>query len=320
MFFDPLNINKNYADKVKNLRKDIERSKPMDESKHQEILTYLQLASVDHRRMLLQLGQKQNIRLHYGACMSMVEIITTLYLYWLNIDPKRPDWQERDRFILSKGHAAPSLYIALLQAGYVGDSDFQTYRTLDSIFQGHPDRNKTPGIDCSTGSLGQGFPVSCGMAWALKNEESQANVYCLLSDGECNEGSVWEAALIAVNAKLDNLVLLIDYNKKSSYGLMQNRNDIAPLPEKWKSFRWNVLQVNGHNIAEIFLALIQAYDKKGIPTVIICDTIKGNGIPLHEKQFVSSSSSLDEKSYREAIIHLNNMEKQIIEKSGISIR
>ena len=320
MFFDPLNINKNYAGHVLTLRKTIEPYRSLDEGETIEILTYLKLASIDHRRMILQLGQKHNIRLHYGACMSMVEIITTLYLYWLNVDPKDPEWKDRDRFILSKGHAAPSLYIALLQSDFVKDIDFYTYRTLDSIFQGHPDRNKTPGIDCSTGSLGQGLPVACGMAWALKNEEKKSGVYCLMSDGECNEGSVWEAALIAANAKLDNLVLMIDYNKKSSYGSMKNRNDIAPLHEKWKSFGWNVLESDGHDIAAISKALNSARLATGFPTVIIYNTEKGRGIPLHARQFVSSSSALDHANYEEAIIHLNNMEKQIIEGSGFNIR
>ncbi len=311
MFFDSQNINKKYAEDVKRLCKGVERFQAINETNNRDLLDFLRLAAIDHRRMLLQLGQKQNIKLHYGACMSMVEIVTILYLYWMNIDPEQPDWNGRDRFVLSKGHAVPSLYITLFQSGYVKDNDFKVYRTIDSIFQGHPDRNKTPGIDCSTGSLGQGFPVACGMAWALKKEGSSASVYCLLSDGECNEGSVWEAALIASNAKLDNVISIIDYNKKSSYGLMQDRNDVSPLSEKWKSFGWNVLRANGHDFEDLSKVLKQAHDTKGKPSVIICDTLKGHGIPLHTRQFISSSSALDKEHYEEAIIHLNNLEKKI---------
>ncbi|WP_339713046.1 transketolase [uncultured Kriegella sp.] len=320
MFFDIQNINKGYAADVKRL---LERGKPfqaIQSPKDLDLLNYLGLAAIDHRRMLLQLGQKHKIRLHYGACMSMVEIITILYLYWLNIDPEKPDWDGRDRFVLSKGHAVPSLYITLLQSGYVSDRDFEKYRTIDSIFQGHPDRNKTPGIDCSTGSLGQGFPVACGMAWALKKNGSSAKVYSLLSDGECNEGSVWEAALIAHNARLDNLISIIDYNKKSSYGSMKDRNAVSPLSQKWESFGWNVLRANGHDFEDLSRVLKQAHDTKGRPSIIICDTIKGKGIPLHTRQFVSSSSGLDESHYEEAIVYLNNLEKKINEESGTRIR
>ena len=320
MFFNVQNINKGYAEDVKRLRNGIKPYQAIQEPRDGELLDYLRLAAIDHRRMLLELGQKQEIWLHYGACMSMVEITTMLYLYWMNIDPNRPDWEGRDRFILSKGHAVPGLYIALLQSGYVKDSDFEKYRTLDSIFQGHPDRNKTPGIDCSTGSLGQGFPVGCGMAWALKRDKNPARVFCLLSDGECNEGSVWEAALIAANAKLDNLIAIIDYNKKSSYGSMTDRNDVSPLSQKWDSFGWNVIRAKGHDIVDLSKALKEAHATQGKPSVIICDTNKGNGIPLHARQFISSSSGLNVQNYEEAITYLNNLEKKINEEFGSRIR
>ena len=319
MFFDSF-FNKNYAQIVKKLKSDNQPLGELNSNEHSEFLAYLNLASIDHRRMLLQLGKKHNIRLHYGACMSMVEIITTLYLYWLNVDPQNPTWYERDRFILSKGHAAPSLYIALFQAGFVPESKFSTYRTISSIFQGHPDRKKTPGVDCSTGSLGQGFPVACGMAWALKNDGNKAKVYCLLSDGECNEGSVWEAALIASNAGLNNLVLIIDHNKKSSYGSMKNRNDIVPLNMKWESFGWNVLTANGHDIADLTRSLKSALDEKNSPTVIICETIKGKGIPLLETQFVSSNNFLEKQYYDESLSNLIELENKLIAKFATRIR
>lgn len=261
--------------------------------------------------MLFQLGEKHGIKLHYGACLSMTEVILTLYLYWLRIDPQSPHAPGRDRFILSKGHAAPSLYITLFQAGFVPEKEFWNYRNLDSVFQGHPDRNKLPGVDCTTGSLGQGLPVACGMAWTLRRNNPDTRVFCLLSDGECNEGSIWEAAMIGANARLDNLVAIIDRNRKSSYGTMAGRNDVEPLADKWTAFGWNVLTVDGHDIPEITRALAQAGERTGRPTVILADTIKGRGNPFAEKNFVRSSSSLPPDQLAEALAGQNALEETL---------
>jgi len=275
------------------------------------LLTCLALACVDHRRMLLQLGEKHGIRLHYGACLSMTEIVLTLYLYWLRIDPRTPHADSRDRFILSKGHAAPSLYVALFQAGFVAEGEFENYRDLDSVFQGHPDRNKLPGVDCTTGSLGQGLGVACGMAWTLRRTYPNTGVYCLLSDGECNEGSIWEAALIAANAGLDNLIVLVDRNRKSSYGAMAGRNDIEPLADKWSAFGWRVLPASGHDIPAITGALADARERTGRPTVILADTIKGRGIPYAERNFVRSSSALPADQLAESLAGQNAREEAL---------
>lgn len=277
-----------------------------------ELLKLLQLACVDHRRMLFRLGEKHRIKLHYGACLSMTEILLTLYLYWLKVDPARPHWEARDRFILSKGHAAPSLYIGLFQAGFVAEDEFNNYRDLGSVFQGHPDRNKLPGVDCTTGSLGQGLGVAAGMAWALRESQPEAGVYCLLSDGECNEGSVWEAAMIAANARLGNLIAIVDRNRKSSFGTMAGRNDVEPLADKWKAFGWHVLNVPGHDIAAITGALAQARSHREGPSVIIADTIKGRGIPYAEKNFVRSSSDLPPDQLAESFAGQNAIEEELL--------
>ena len=261
--------------------------------------------------MLFKLGEKHGIKLHYGACLSMTELIVTLYLYWLNVDPADPHANARDRFILSKGHAAPSLYVALCQAGFFTDAAFENYRDLDSVFQGHPDRNKLPGVDCTTGSLGQGLGVGCGLAWALRRLKSDARVYCLLSDGECNEGSVWEAAMIGANARLDSLIAIIDRNRKSSYGTMSGRNDVEPLADKWTAFNWHVLTVDGHDVAAITQALAAARAHRGQPTVILADTIKGRGIPYAEKNFVRSSSSLPKDQLAESLAGQNAREAEL---------
>lgn len=283
----------------------------LSNASHAKQLAALQLACVDHRRMLFDLGRKHGIKLHYGACLSMTEVLLTLYLHWLRVDPQHPHDPTRDRFILSKGHAAPSLYVALFQAGFVAEDEFHNYRDLDSVFQGHPDRNKLPGVDCTTGSLGQGMPVGCGMAWALRRAQPDTRVYCLVSDGECNEGSIWEAALIAANAKLDNLIVIIDRNQKSSYGTMAGRNDVEPLGDKWAAFGWNVLRTPGHDIPAITAALAAAREHRGQPSVIIADTIKGRGIPYAEKNFVRSSSSLPPEQLAEALTVQNALEEKL---------
>lgn len=285
--------------------------KTLDPKHDRSIIQDLKLKSVVHRQQLLELGHNLNIRLHYGASTSAVEILNTLYFRWMNYDPRQPDWPERDRFVLSKGHAAPSLYIALSMAGFFSDAEFKNFRRLGSILQGHPDRNKTPGVDCTTGSLGQGLPVACGMALAAKMNQASLGVYTLLSDGECNEGSTWEAAMIAANLKLDTLTTLIDRNRKSSYGPMEGRNGIEPLAEKWASFGWNVISCNGHDYVELSRALYQAESVKGSPSVIICNTIKGKGIPFAEKYPTRSNFALTEEQYQEATLTLNDQENRI---------
>jgi len=312
MFFDST-TNRSHAQTALKLRAALHDAHPKEvpSAIGADLETAIRLACVDHRRMLFELGRKHDIRLHYGACLSMTEVVLTLYLLWLRIDPQSPQSPDRDRFILSKGHAAPSLYVTLFQAGFVEEAEFHTYRDLDSVFQGHPDRNKLPGVDCTTGSLGQGLGVACGLAWALRKQQSPARTYCLLSDGECNEGSVWEAAMIAANAQLANLVAIVDRNQKSSYGKMSGRNDVAPLADKWRAFGWNVIDIDGHDILSITNALAAASQHRSGPTVIIANTIKGRGIPYAEKNFVRSSSDLPPDQLAESVAGQNAIEEAL---------
>ena len=276
----------------------------------------LERLAISHRKRLLELGQTLQIRLHYGACMSCVEILTLLYHDWMQVDPHNPGWADRDRFILSKGHAAPSLYVALAQQGFFPDHEFERFRMLGSILQGHPDRNKTPGVDCTTGSLGQGFPVGCGMALGAKIDHSPFRVYVLLSDGECNEGSVWEAALLAANLSLDRITLLVDWNEKSSYGPMRGRNDVAPLPDKWLAFGWEVFECAGHDFVSLSGALAQADQVRGRPSVLLCHTTKGKGIPYAENNNTRSNFALTSAQYEEAFAHLAILEQGPAERGG----
>jgi len=285
---------------------------PLFIDKDQERLHQLALAAVLARRKIVEMGYINHIRLHYGALMSMVEIVTTLYLHWLKVDPQNPHWQERDRFVLSKGHGAPAIYVALWMRGFFDESHFKGFRRLHSILQGHPDRHKTPGIDCNSGSLGQGFPVSCGMGLAAKMDQSPLRVYCLMSDGECNEGSIWEAAQIASNLEVDKLTVLMDKNKKSSYGLMAGRNDIEPLVDKWKAFNWQVYECDGHDFASISQALYAADQVRGKPALVICNTIKGKGIPYVENYPTKPNILLTEEKYQECLQHLDEVEKELI--------
>jgi len=290
--------------------------KALSLTKDRKKIQELMLISLVHRRKLLNLGHDLNIRLHYGATLSAVEILTALYMFWMNINPKDPSWNDRDRFILSKGHAAPSLYITLSMLDFFPEDEFQNFRKLNSKLQGHPDRHKTPGVDCSSGSLGQGFPVACGMALGAIIDDASFKVYTLISDGECNEGSTWEAALIASNLKIDKLILLLDWNKKSSYGTMKGRNDIEPLAEKWQAFGWRVFICDGHDFISLTQALAQAESVKDQPSIILCNTIKGKDLPYAEKHHTRSNFALTEEQYQEAITHLDALEKQIKDESS----
>ena len=261
----------------------------------------LMLKAVAVRRQIVEMGHQSRIRLHYGALMGMVEIVTLLYFHWLNVRPDDPDWPERDRFVLSKGHGVPSLYAVLAERGFFDKKHFDTFRRLGGILQGHPDRLKTPGIETSSGSLGQGLGVACGMALGAKLDDASWRTYCLVGDGECNEGSIWEVAMIAGNQHLDRLTVLIDRNRKSSYGPMAGRNDIEPLVDKWRAFGWAVFEADGHDFYDLSQNLSQADAVEGQPSVVICYTVKGKGIPFVENYPTKPNILLTEDQYQECM-------------------
>jgi transketolase len=219
---------------------------------------------------------------HPGGSLSAADIITVLYFYKLNHRAKEPHWAERDRFVMSKGHAAPILYAALAEAGYFPVDYLHTLRRIGSSLQGHVDMLSLPGIEMSTGSLGQGLSAANGMALANRLDKRASRVYCLLGDGECQEGQVWEAAMTAAHYKLDNLTAIIDHNKFQIDGPVAEIKNVAPLPEKWQAFGWHVVRCDGHKMEAIIDALEQAEKTKGKPTMIIADTIKGKGVSYME--------------------------------------
>lgn len=221
---------------------------------------------------------------HPGGALSCADILSVLYFKELNIDPQNPSKPDRDRFVLSKGHSAPGLYAALAYRGYFSVEDLLHLRTLNSHLQGHPDMRKTPGIDMSSGSLGQGLSVACGMALSAKHRKADYRVYTLLGDGESEEGQVREAAHTAAHYALDNLVAMFDVNGLQIDGSVEEVMNILPLEEKLKACGWAVLSIDGNDIRSIAAALDLARTIKGKPTAIVCHTVKGKGISFMENQ------------------------------------
>ncbi|MEJ8553944.1 transketolase [Tepidibacter sp. Z1-5] len=221
---------------------------------------------------------------HPGGSLSCVEIVTALYFDEMNIDSKNPKKEDRDRFVLSKGHAAPVLYSALAEKGYFEKEELMKLRKVNSMLQGHPDMKGTPGVEMSTGSLGQGFSVACGMAMASKMDNAPWRVYTVLGDGEIQEGLIWEAAMSAAHYKLDNLVAFLDFNGLQIDGKNEDVMNIYPVVDKFKAFGWNVIEIDGHDFDQIFASLDSARETVGKPTMIIAKTVKGKGVSFMENQ------------------------------------
>ena len=219
---------------------------------------------------------------HPGGSLSAAEIITALYFKVLRHDPANPRWAERDRFILSKGHAAPILYAALAERGYFPGEELAALRTLGSCLQGHCDMTATRGVEMSSGSLGQGLSFGIGIALAGRLNARDYRVYVLLGDGECDEGQVWEAAMASAHFKLDNLVAIVDHNELQIDGWNRDVMNLEPLPEKWKAFGWHTIEVNGHDLSQLIAAFDEAKRVRGKPTAIIAHTIKGKGVSFME--------------------------------------
>ncbi|MBF1322217.1 MAG: transketolase [Mogibacterium diversum] len=219
---------------------------------------------------------------HPGGSLSSADILATLYFGELNIDPKNPKMADRDKFVLSKGHAVPALYAALGERGFYEVNEMMTLRQVGSKFQGHPNMSKVPGIEMSTGSLGQGFSAAVGMAIAGKIDKNPGRVYVLTGDGELQEGIVWEAAMQAAHRKLDNLVAIVDLNGLQIDGKVSDVKCVCPVDEKFRSFGWNVINVDGHNFEELTTAFDEAKKCGGVPTAIIAHTHKGKGVSFME--------------------------------------
>ncbi|ADI85674.1 transketolase [Geobacter sulfurreducens] len=221
---------------------------------------------------------------HTGGSLSAIDMVTALYFHEMKHDPTNPAWSERDRFVLCKGHAAPALYVALAATGYFPKEDLMMLRRLGSHLQGHPDSKQTPGVEVCTGSLGQGLSMANGMALGLRLDGSASRVYALLGDGELQEGQVWEAAMAAGHFKLDNLCALIDVNRLQIDGEVEKVMNVEPVTDKFRAFGWNVIDIDGHDMAAIVGALAQAAEVKGLPTAIVARTVKGKGVSFFENK------------------------------------
>lgn len=223
---------------------------------------------------------------HYGSSFSCAEIFAALYYYAMEYDPKRPSWEQRDRFVMGKGHAAVGLYPILADVGFFPKDELNTYTQIGSAFGDHPDMNKIPGIDFSSGSLGHGISVSVGMALGARLDGITNRIYCLLGDGEIQEGQVWEAAMSASHFKLGNVVAILDNNKVSVDGITKEIMNIYPIREKFESFGWNVVEIDGHDIPSLLRTFdsLPAPDSEK-PTLILCDTVSGKGVSWMEHTF-----------------------------------
>ena len=242
---------------------------------------------------------------HPGGSLSIADIVTYLYFEKMNVNPEKPHDEDRDRFVLSKGHTAPALYAALALKGFFPVELIKTLRKPDSILQGHPSMRYTPGVDMSTGSLGQGISVACGMALGAKLKGKNFKVYVPLGDGEIEEGQVWEAAMFAGNRKLDNLVAIVDYNNLQIDGSLDEVNSPYPIKEKFEAFNWNVIEINGHCFDQIEEAFNKADECKDKPTCIVAKTIKGKGVSFMEDKCDWHGSAPNAEQYEQAMAELD---------------
>lgn len=248
-----------------------------------ETIARLESAAKEIRRHIIRMVAAAGSG-HPGGSLSAADIVTALYFHVLQIDPAQPSWPDRDRFVLSKGHAAPLLYSALAARGYFPVEELLTLRKLGSRLQGHPDMKSLPGLEMSTGSLGQGLSAANGMALAAKLDGRDYRVYALLGDGETQEGMVWEAAMAAVHYKLDNVTAFLDHNGLQIDGPVREVMSVEPMAEKWKAFGWDVQVIDGHDMTQILQAVKAARKVKGRPQMIVAETVKGKGVSFMENQ------------------------------------
>ena len=242
---------------------------------------------------------------HPGGSLSIADILSYLFFKEMRIDPKNPEWADRDRFVLSKGHTAPALYAALANRGYFDVSELKGFRNAGSFLQGHPDMKHTPGVDMTTGSLGLGISAACGMALSGKISDKDYRVYSVLGDGETEEGQVWEAAMFAAHYKLDNLCIFVDFNGLQIDGPIVDVIDPTPIDKKFEAFNWNVVTIDAHNFDEIEAAVEAAKACKGKPTAIIAKSVKGKGVSFMENKVGWHGKAPNAEEYEQAVAEIN---------------
>ena len=274
------------------------------ESNGWEVLQ-LQKKAQQIRRDILEMVYRRQSG-HLGGSFSIVEILVALYYKTMRIDPANPKWEARDRFILSKGHCAPALYAVLADLGYFPKTYLtKSFRCVNGILQGHPDLKKTPGVDMSSGSLGIGLSVACGMALGGRIKGQDFRIFVVIGDGETNEGQIWEAAKTAAHYKLDQITAFIDLNGLQNDGPTEKEMSMAPMAAKWRSFNWNVLEIDGHDFPQILAAVNRAGQRTGQPTAILCRTLKGKGVSFMENQLKFHGTPPNVEEYRKALAELS---------------
>ena len=272
----------------------------MDRNREKELALF---AAKLRKNVLLQVYSAKSG--HPGGSLSIADILSYLYNVEMKIDPKNPNDPDRDRFVLSKGHAAPGIYAALALKGYFDSEELKLFRNIKGILQGHPDKKGVPGIDMSSGSLGQGISAACGMAIAAKKTGKSYRVYAIIGDGEIEEGQVWEAAMFAAHYKLDNLMVFLDLNGLQIDGKTDDVMSSAPADEKFKAFGWNVINIDGHSFEDIEKATKLARETKGKPTIAVCHTIKGKGVSYMENQVSWHGTAPNDEQYAQGIAELD---------------
>lgn len=245
---------------------------------------------------------------HPGGALSAAEMLSVLFFHELNIAPENPNWEDRDRFVLSKGHSAPLYYAALAERGFFPKDLLWTLRKIDSPLQGHPDRKKVKGVDMSTGSLGQGISAASGMAMYAKKMNKDFRVYCVIGDGEMQEGEVWEALMACAHHKLSNMTVMLDNNNLQIDGAVTEVMSIYPIKEKIEAFGWHVIEVDGHDVGQLCCALDEARKETGKPTFVICKTIKGKGVSYMENQVAWHGTPINDEQYAIAMKDLGEEE------------
>jgi transketolase len=279
----------------------------------EETIARLEAKALDIRRDILRMIHAARSG-HPGGSLSAADIVTALYFHFMRLDPGDEDWPDRDRFVLSKGHACPVWYSALAEKGFFPLEELLTLRQINGRLQGHPDRVKTPGVDMTTGSLGQGLSAGVGMALGLRLQGKKARVYVVLGDGELDEGQVWEAALVAAKYKLDNLLAFVDYNNLQLDGTCDEVLPIEPLADKWRAFNWAVLEMDGNDMRRVLETVERALQIRGQPTVIIAHTVKGKGVSYMENECDWHGRAPDDGQFAQAMADLDEVERRLREK------
>ena len=269
-----------------------------------EEIKRLQYLSTKIRCSILTMVKEAKVG-HIGGSLSVTDILVALYFKVLNINPKEPEWSDRDRLILSKGHGATAIYSTLAERGFFPIQELKTFAVINSNFQVHPDRRKVPGIEASTGALGQGLSIAAGMALAARLDKKDYHVYAILGDGEIQEGQIWEAAMFSSHYNLENLIAILDYNNVQLMGNVPDIMKISPVDKKWESFGWNVLKIDGHDFNQIIKSLNIAKGNKGKPTIIIANTTKGKGVSFMQNSCTWHGNVPTDEEYSKAMLELN---------------